>query len=518
MKYPNSTSLSLSAASIVFITCFALVVSAWLLARWRVSRHKRPLPPGPRTLPFIGNVAHMRQPEIWKAHKRLCDTYGDVVYVPVLGQSIVILGSPRAIFDLLDKRSSKTSDRLQSPLIPLVGQRFLIPQMPYGQWWRRHRRAFWQHFLPRATAKHLPLQHHFATIFLRKLCANPAQLCEHIRYTFAATVIKIVYGFDVEAENDPYIKRMEDAMEGLQAFTPGRYLVEYLPILQHIPGWVPGAKFQQEFAAWRAASAEARDALFQKTVAGLKDGSTSTSVLAHLIPAADGKDAATILEEEEIAKNVSLTAFEGGADTTFSTLQTFFLAMSLELEVQRKAQAELDAVVGPSRLPQHSDQAALPYISAIVKETLRWQTVLPIGVPHLTIEDIEYDGYHIPARTVLVPNTWACLNDPVLYPDPERFYPERFIDDGRINPEVVDPAQFMFGYGRRICPGRYFAETSLFINLAMVLHVFNIAPPLDAYGQPIRIEPKMTNGIMCYPEDCRCTITLRSDRKLLVIM
>lgn len=80
--------------------------------------------------------------------------------------------------------------------------------------------------------------------------------------------------------------------------------------------------------------------------------------------------------------------------------------MSLHPEVQRKAQAELDRVVGCDRLPDHADQKSLPYINAIMKETVRWNNVLPIGVPHLTLEDMEYKGYFIPARTVLVPNIW----------------------------------------------------------------------------------------------------------------
>ena len=92
---------------------------------------------------------------------------------------------------------------------------------------------------------------------------------------------------------------------------------------------------------------------------------------------------------------------------TFSTLQSFFVAMSLFPEVQRKAQAELDSVVGPNRLPEYSDREALPYINAIVKEALRWQPVLPLSLPHYTMEDMEYSGYFIPKGTVLMPNSWC---------------------------------------------------------------------------------------------------------------
>lgn len=94
----------------------------------------------------------------------------------------------------------------------------------------------------------------------------------------------------------------------------------------------------------------------------------------------------------------------------FSSVQTTFLAMSLYPEVLKKAQAELDAVVGPSRLPDWEDRGSLPYVNAIVKESLRWQNVVPLSVPHCTVTDDDFHGYFIPAGTIIVPNTWCSHN------------------------------------------------------------------------------------------------------------
>ena len=80
--------------------------------------------------------------------------------------------------------------------------------------------------------------------------------------------------------------------------------------------------------------------------------------------------------------------------------------MSLHPDVRAKAQAELHAVVGPHRLPDHSDRNDLPYIEAIIKECLRWQNATPMGIPHAVIEDDEYEGYFIPAGTVVFVNAW----------------------------------------------------------------------------------------------------------------
>ncbi len=75
-------------------------------------------------------------------------------------------------------------------------------------------------------------------------------------------------------------------------------------------------------------------------------------------------------------------------------------------EVQRKAQAELETVIGPHRLPGFSDRDSLPYVNALMKELLRWRSVVPIGVPHCSLEDDEYRGYFIPKGSVVIANIW----------------------------------------------------------------------------------------------------------------
>lgn len=83
-----------------------------------------------------------------------------------------------------------------------------------------------------------------------------------------------------------------------------------------------------------------------------------------------------------------------------------FLAMVMYPDAHKKAQQELDSVVGPDRLPEYSDRDSLPYINAVVQEIIRWHTVVPLGVSHCVTEEDEYKGYRIPAGTILVPNAW----------------------------------------------------------------------------------------------------------------
>lgn len=95
-----------------------------------------------------------------------------------------------------------------------------------------------------------------------------------------------------------------------------------------------------------------------------------------------------------------------GSDTTAATIASFVLAMTIHPEIQKKAQEELDRVIGPDRLPTWEDRSQLPYIDAILKETLRWNAATPLGVPHAVIQDDVYEGMFIPGGATVIPNVW----------------------------------------------------------------------------------------------------------------
>ncbi|PIL22785.1 cytochrome P450 [Ganoderma sinense ZZ0214-1] len=505
----------LSPTILILATPALLVVGVvWYIqaiSHWRARTRGRPLPPGPKALPLVGNLFDMPKATPWIGYRNLSAKYGDILFFRTLGQSMIILGNPRLAFEFLEKRSSNYSARPLSPMFDLIGWEWNFGFMTYGHIWRRYRRLFWQHFHPGVVSKYHGVQRDESRQFLKKLLTYPERLEEHIRHTFAASVLKTVYGIDVAKEGDRIIEVIDTSMEGVSvALTPGAFLVEYLPFLRHIPEWLPGAGFQKRLRRWRDASHEMVEMPFAQAKAAMKDGHPTSSIVGTMLGGMAHLEDSAVAEEEYVSKNVAAISYAGGADTTISTFQTFFLAMSLHPEAVAKAQAELEAVVGPTRLPDHADRSDLPYVNAIIKECLRWQNAVPLCIPHAAVEDDEFDGYFIPAGTVVFPNAWAILHDPEAYPEPERFLPERFLKDGQLNPDVRDPATVAFGFGRRICPGRHFAEASLFINIARVLHVFIIGPPLDERGEVIRVEPKMKDGILSYPEDWRCTIKPRS--------
>jgi cytochrome P450 len=127
----------------------------------------------------------------------------------------------------------------------------------------------------------------------------------------------------------------------------------------------------------------------------------------------------------------------------------FFVAMIHNPKAMRKAQEELDRVVGKGELPDFSHKDDLPYIDALIKEVIRWSPPLPLSVPKRVTQDDVYRGYFIPEGAIVVENVWGLLRDPNVYPDPEAFNPDRFLKDGKINPLVFNPEDRAFGAGRR---------------------------------------------------------------------
>ncbi|RPD61609.1 cytochrome P450 [Lentinus tigrinus ALCF2SS1-6] len=491
---------SLSPLAWIFVLTVALYLRSFFA--WRMRSGGVPLPPGPKAWPFIGNLPQVPRSKPWIGYRDLCSVYGDIVYVRLLSQPIVVLGNPEVISECLDKSSAITSDRPQSPLIRLIGCGQNFGLLPYGRLWRHHRSLFSQYFSSGVIWKYQDVQRAAAHKFLARLLKSPARFKEHIRHNFSSALLKIVYDIDAADEDDPYIAQIDVALEGIaQGLVPGKYLVELVPALSYVPSWFPGTGWQKLFSKWRAAQEGLRRALF----AHVKEEPTAgCSVVSELLESMErtGFAGSTRKEEEEVIQSLGSVTFEAGADTTLSTFQAVFVAMTLYPEVLKKAQAELDSVVGLTRLPDFSDQPALVYVNAIIKEALRWHNVVPLCIPHSLSEDDEFHGYFMPKGTVILPNIWACMRDPEAYGDPDEFRPEQFIRNGQLDPSVRDPA--------KICPGRYIAEASLFINVASVLHTFDIAPPLDEHGRPVKIVPGMTDGLLSYPQDVRCTIKPRS--------
>ncbi|KAF9492128.1 cytochrome P450 [Pleurotus eryngii] len=407
----------------------------------------------------------------------------DIIHFNGIGQPVIVLGSAKRCFDLFDKRSAIYSD---PPRLSMI-----LELLPYGPWLKRHRKFFVQYFHPNVVPKYRPVQSREAQIFTRRLLGSPENFSHHIRHTFAAMIMDVSYGVRVLEKGDLHTLTAEEAFSSLNAATvPGAFLVDLFSVLKYIPSLIPGTGFKRlaEHAA-KVNTVMATcpwDAVKEALKAGTAVPCISTSML-EFLPQGENR-----AEEEEIARNCAVVSYAGGANTRVSTVRAFFLAMAMSPEVQKKARTELDAVID-GRLPTFEDRPQLPSIQAIVQEAMRWQQVTLLAVSHASMADDE-----------------SILHDPVMYPKPFDFNPDRFLKDGEINPEARHPNQASFGFGRRMCPGRFFSDGSVYIIVASTLSVFSIQPPLDEQGNPIALEAVMITGLLSYPRPYPCRISPRS--------
>lgn len=162
--------------------------------------------------------------------------------------------------------------------------------------------------------------------------------------------------------------------------------------------------------------------------------------------------------------------------------------------------------MGATRFPSLGDQDNLPYVKAVATETLRWHYFTPLGFPHLTQEDDIYEGHLFPKDSLVIANGWWLLHDPEVYHDPMEFKPERFLGDK----SEPDPRNVCFGYGRRVCPGRLLADSSMFLIIAQSLAAFNITKAIDETGKEIEPKVEFTPGQLSAPVELRCTVKPRS--------
>ncbi|KAI0295324.1 CyP450 monooxygenase [Multifurca ochricompacta] len=477
------------------IRLYALLASAILISLSLFTtfsrRHHKKYPPGPRRLPFIGNLLDMPSKDGWITYKKWSEESGsDVVHADVLGSHIIILNSAKAANELLDKRSSIYSDRYDcfiSFSARLMGFHFNHVFLPYGDQWRRQRRAFHAHFDATTSKAYRPLEMQAVQRLLRNLISSPDNFSQHLRLMTGQIILSIAYGINVQSEGDPYVGAAERVLEGFSLASSSRLalLLDMVPWLVYMPSWFPGAGFKEEARKWLPAVDRAIGIPHAEVQEALAAGKAPPSVTATMISQL-GENPTK--EDIWVTKAVPGSIYIAGSDTTLSSLSTFFLAMILYPEVQRKAQAEVDSVTCGSRLPDFSDFDELPYVNAILKEVLRWHPVTPLGVAHRVMEDDVYEGHFIPVGSTVMPNVWSIMRDPVIFPESDRFLPERWL--------VTDPPPFpevAFGYGRRICQGRFMARESLWAGIANVLATFDILPVKDNLPKEV-----YTSGIISF--------------------
>lgn len=351
---------------------------------------------------------------------------------------------------------------------------------------------------------------------LCEMLDDPNHFLHHIRRYSNSLTTTMVYGWRTRTYDDPNMKQL---FEGFSEFallnqTGTAAIIDFFPILRYFPDWMMSTKRKAKQVHFH------EKALYMKhwkvAKAAIADGTIQPCFCVGM---AQSQKAEGFSDEQ--AAYMGGTLLEAGSDTTSSTLYAFIQAMILYPEVQRRAQQEIDNVVGDQRLPTMDDEPDLPYILGCMKESLRWMPTTILGaVPHAVTKDDTYMGYLIPKNAGVMNNVWGINMDPKRHPEPRRFNPDRYQDDhlsladSAANPDGTKRDNFTFGAGRRICPGMHVAARSLYLAMSRLLWAFDIEPAVDADGNRIMPDPDdLTQGFVCAPAEFPAKLTPRSPER-----
>ena len=481
--------------------------------------------PGPKGYPLIG-VGYQLPPKAPAIFRKWALEYGDVFKIRVGWYNWVVINSPEAIREILEKQAVVTSSKAPSPMghdIVTGGNR--MPTMPYGPHWRALRSIIRQITTVPMTATFVPSQEFETKQLLFDLATdngNQRNFYQHMRRYAFSIIMTNTFGTRVHRMDHPDVKNAIRSQQILRDTSkPGAFIVDEVPPLARLPTWLqPGQKVAQEAAK---EVLDIKMGLWHRLEKQVASGKAPHCYAREIYESREAWYAQG-LTTEHLAW-VSGGLVEAGFETTAATLNSLVLHLAANLRVQNEAQDELMRVVGPNRVPTYADMPNLPYIRACVKEMLRMNPILAPGIRHYAEEDVTYKGHVIPKGTVLIANTAFLHYDPRRYEDPFDFMPERYLDHPLYSSDYAamsDPSKrdhFTFSTGRRVCPGARLAENSLDIALAGILWAFEIRP-----GLVNGIEGKMDLSDNSYldtgftiPKPFAARFLPRSDERLRIV-
>jgi len=389
----------------------------------------------------------------------------------IAGRDFIWLSSAEATKDLIDKKSAIYSSRPRQPMAfeQASGSKRIV-MMQYGNEWRKLRQIMHKMLMPKAAQSYKPIELLEAQQLSIDLMDDPDHFLMHHRRFTCSTMFNITYGRRLPTWDCPEVEGVFKDLDGFTSIqNPGEWLVDAMPALTWLPEWM--------VQNWRTAGQKIHAhekqlwmGLWNQLKADVADG-TAPQCFAKDFLNSDWREQGI---DELQAAYINGTMIEGtpssttwddiltdiaGTDTTAITLNQLMLQLSLHPEVVAKAQEELDRVIGPNRTPTWDDEHNLPYIRAIIKEIMRYRPITKSGMMHMVTEDDEYKGYFIPKETIVMISWFAIHFDERRYPDPYKFFPDRFLGynlsaaEYAALPDVSQRDHFGYGAGRRICIG-----------------------------------------------------------------
>lgn len=480
----------------VFLTFIFVLGITWFV--WVVllerAKGQRPLPPGPRGLPLVGILPFL-DPELHSYFASLAETYGPILSLRLGGKVGVVISSPAIAREVLKEQDVTFANR-DVPLVVTAmeyGGRDIV-FTPYGAEWRMLRKVCVRDMLGHATLdafySYRRQEIRNMTRFLYNQSGIPVDIGEQMFKTVLNVITSMLWGGSIQGREGATVGvEFREAVNEMTKLLGSPNVSDFFPWLAwlDLQGMrrqmkVVSTKFEHIFDKVIALVRAQIEANNENTIGntGKKD---FLQVLLQLKNAADSKTPLTM----DHVKALLMDMVVGGTETTSNTVEFAMAEMMNKPETIKKAQKELDEVVGKSNNGvEECHIQKLPFLQAVMKEVLRLHPVLPLMVPHCPSESSVVGNYTIPKGSRVFVNVWAIHRDPSIWENPLTFLPERFLNNNNNNGKVVgdysgnDFNYLPFGSGRRMCAGMTMAERMVMFSLASLLYYFEWKLPATA--------------------------------------
>ncbi|CAL1703430.1 unnamed protein product [Somion occarium] len=453
-----TVSVIIATMTLSLYSSLALIFLAWVFNRLRkLGSRGRGLPPGPPTIPLLGNLHIFPKTRAHEKFTEWARVYGDIYSLKMASGTAVVISNPRLLRECMDLHGGVTSDRPPVYAAKLIWEDKELAVARYGPMWKNMRRAAHDILSRDACMNHLPIQRAEVVKLMYDFLARPTQFYTHI-YRYAASVVfSVVFGIHCPEFNDSFIQDFLIAI-GIanRIMRPGGMPpIDILPVLKYIP---------ERWAPWKTLCKQAHD-MQHKLYSGsvqicidrIKDDKRSDCFMEFLL---DHQEQYSLDQEELVYFGGSL--IQAGSYTTAVYLRFLVACIAAHPDVLKRAQAEMDVVVGADRMLGLDDLENLPYLKAVINEVHRFRPVTPAAVPHASTADVRVGEYVIPKGSMIFMNTWGICHNEEYFDNPDSFDPERFLRSEFGIKSGADPTgfrnDFAFGAGRMTVLSRLIAR------------------------------------------------------------
>ncbi|KAF4289280.1 hypothetical protein KXX33_003362 [Aspergillus fumigatus] len=449
--------------------------------------------PGPSGWPIIGIGLDLpARPR--KLLNSWANQFGDTFKVRVGWYNWVFFNHPDAVKEVFDRQAAVTSGK---PPLPIAQEYCLrgdgVLPMTYNAKWKRLHAFLKQLLNAKASAAFIPSQEFEIKQLLWDLSheagKNSTDFYMHIRRMTFSIVMTSAYGLRIPQWDCQEVRDVYGNMRMLSIIlSPGVFWIDVFPPLNWLPRFLFPSWPKAKFMAQRMHANKMRhwNNLKERIALG-----NAPDCFAKDLMESNYRDYG--LEEETVSWLASAVP-EAGAETTASALNGMIRYLAMFPEAQARAHEEVTRILGDGRMATLADEPQMPYIKAVIKETLRLCPVATTGLRRMADGDVKYRDYVIPKGTILLANLNALHWDPERFPDPFSFKPERYLNHPHRSAvyaaggDIMARDHFTFGAGRRICPGIHLAENGLFLAVSNLIWAYEFKLPLDEKGNEIPLD------------------------------